>query len=403
MAVSGFVTPEFQQVLSAFAEGQKNDAGGAQLAVYHKGVKVVDIWTGNDPVRQRPFDGEGYVMFMSSTKGLTAIAAHVLVQRGLLDINAPVSKYWPEFAQNGKENITVSMLLSHTAGLGAVPAECEMKMPDLADWNKNTHWLEEMAPLWEPGTKLMYHPVTFGFLVGEVVRRISGKTVGTFLREEIAKPCGLDLWIGLPAELEPCVIPMMKKTLPQSAGSAARAGPPILPAGGTQLDSSESAIMGAYKIVFDFDGLTAFLDTPRAHEAEIPAANGIGDVRIIAKLYAHVIGDVDGKPRILSEEIVKAASVPQTDGLEVPSPFSKIMPSTMFRFALGFEKPRPAVPMLGESSFGHSGAGGRLAFADIDSGLAVGYLCNNPTWEPPNGPDPRWVPWLKALKDIVKQ
>jgi len=174
-AVSGTVTPGFEVIRDAFGDGQSLDVGGAQLAVYQHGVKVVDLWTGDDPVRGRPFDGDDFVLFMSVTKGLTSIVAHLLVQRGMLDIDTPVANYWPEFTQNGKENITVRMLLTHQAGLAGIPFEYGMKIPDMADWAKMVNWLEEMPPFWEPDTKFMYHACTFGFLVGAVVRRITGK------------------------------------------------------------------------------------------------------------------------------------------------------------------------------------------------------------------------------------
>jgi len=402
MPVYGTVSPDFEAVRDAFATAQSTDAGGAQLAVYQHGVKVVDLWTGNDPVRGRPFSGEDYVLFMSCTKGLTALVANILVQRGLLDVDLPVSTYWPEFAKNGKEKITTRMFLTHSAGLGAIPAEYGMKVSDMANWGKHIHWLEEMAPFWEPGTKCMYHPYTFGFLVGEVVRRITGKTIGTLFHEEIAVPYGLDLWIGLPEDKEPRVIPWMTKT-PLNLPADPTLKEAAAPSGGfPQVELSKSPLMAAYMTVYDEPSIAEFMATRAAHESEIPAANGIGDARSLAKLYAHIMGEVDGKPPLLRAETLKLAITEQTERLPMPSPFDQMTPPGSLRFGLGFAKDGLLMPMFGESSFGHAGAGGRMAFGDIDSGITVGYVCNNSVWDGRSGPDPRWVPWLDALRHIAK-
>ncbi|KZT59511.1 beta-lactamase/transpeptidase-like protein, partial [Calocera cornea HHB12733] len=167
-------------------------------------------------MRGEPFDGDGYILFMSVTKGLTATVIHLLIERGFLDLDAPVCKYWPEFAKNGKENITVKMVLNHTSGLAAFPIEDNIHFSDFADLDKIIRCLEDMVPFWVPGTQLLYSVWTFGFMVGEIVRRVTGKTIGAVFREEISVPLGLDLWIGgLPEEKESRVIPWMPKTLPK--------------------------------------------------------------------------------------------------------------------------------------------------------------------------------------------
>jgi CubicO group peptidase (beta-lactamase class C family) len=339
MDVHGEVAAEFEAVRDAFAKAQASDPGAAQLAVHRHGQPVVDLWTGPEE-----FTGDSIGVLMSVGKGLTATCAHLLAQRGQLDHDRPVEAYWPEF---GKPEITVRHLLSHTAGLPAFPPE--IGYAELLDWDRCTAALAAMTPLWRPGTEVEYHAVTYGFLVGEVIRRITGRSVGAFLREAFAEPLGLDLWIGLPAGELGRFVPEFT-TLPNP------------------------------------DPVVDVLNNPAVLAAELPAANAVGNARSLAKFYGTLING------LLTDETIDRATVVQTDDL----------PQGRFplRFALGYEAPREGSPLLGDSSFGHAGLGGRLAFADRASGLAVGYTCTNMSWEPDKGPDPRWTPWLSALRDI---
>lgn len=189
---------------------------GYGVAVYHRGEKVVDLWGGlADEGEGRPWAENTMAVSYSTTKGLTSTCLHVLADRGLVDYDAPVATYWPEFAQNGKDKITVYHLLTHQAGMAPVPGT--MHGTDLYDWAAVIKGLEEMAPAWEPGTESGYHANTYGFLVGEVIRRVSGKTVGTFLREEICAPLGLrDMYIGAPAEVDGQIAKLVSKPSPPS-------------------------------------------------------------------------------------------------------------------------------------------------------------------------------------------
>ena len=255
-----------------------------------------------------------------------------------------MADYWPEFSAR---SVRVSHALSHTAGLaGFVPA-------DPLDWERCVRALARMRPAWEPGTAVTYHSLSWGWLVGELIRRVSGMSVGAFVARELAGPLGLDLWIGLPEALEPRVAPQLDDGFP----------------------------------------IGRLMSTRAARAAEIPAANAVTDARSLARLYASLLGEVDGV-RLLSRETVERARAPRTDGLPpagAPDPHAP-------RFGLGFELPRPGNPMLGPTSFGHAGAGGRLAFADVASGLAVGYTCTAMRWRPERGPDPRWPPLLEAIR-----
>jgi CubicO group peptidase (beta-lactamase class C family) len=200
--VHGTAEKGFEALREAFAEGQAPDRGGAQLCVYRFGHKVVDLWTGTDPLKDRPYTDKTVGVIMSCSKGAVATMAHMLAERGQLDLDAPVTKYWPEFGQAGKQDVPVHLLLSHRVGLTSFEPESGIGHRELLDWKKCTEALAAMKPLWEPGTAYMYHAVTYGYLVGEVIKRVTGKTPGTLFREEIAGPLGLQMWLGLPESEE---------------------------------------------------------------------------------------------------------------------------------------------------------------------------------------------------------
>src|SRR5580704_1101053 len=203
----GTVAHGFESVREAFLEAQAKDRGGAQLCVYRRGQRVVDLWAGRDPVNDRPYGEDTIAVLMSCTKGVVACAVHMLADRGLVDYDQPLAAYWPEFGQAGKAAITVRQVLSHTAGLMGYDAETQMGMTELFDHERPLRELELMRPLWTPGTAVMYHFVTFGTMMAELVRRVDGRSVGRFVAEEIAGPLGVDLRIGLPASEDARVAP----------------------------------------------------------------------------------------------------------------------------------------------------------------------------------------------------
>ena len=214
--VGGHVEPGFEGVRDAFANNfAEHGEVGATYAFYVEGTRVVDLWGGERPDRGVPYDGDTLQIVFSSTKGAAAACAHLLAQRGQLDLDAPVVTYWPEFGQAGKDHIPVRWLLSHQAGLPTIDAE--LSREEALAWEPVIHALEVQKPYWEPGTAHGYHALTYGYLVGEVVRRIDGRTLGSFFHEELAEPLGLDFWIGLPEEYEPRVAPM----IPMGAGDGA--------------------------------------------------------------------------------------------------------------------------------------------------------------------------------------
>jgi CubicO group peptidase (beta-lactamase class C family) len=213
--VHGSVAPGFDPVHDAFVDNL--DSGrdvGAAVAAYHHGRKVVDLWGGTaDPSTGRPWEEDSIVLVFSTTKGATALCANVLAERGALEVDAPVVRYWPEFAQGGKAEIPVRYLLSHQAGLAWIDGE--MSLDEALSWDPVVAALARQTPNWDPGTRHGYHATTYGWLVGEVIRRITGTSVGSFFRTEIAEPLGLDFWIGLPEAEERRVVPVIPFEIPQ--------------------------------------------------------------------------------------------------------------------------------------------------------------------------------------------
>ncbi|MEU7140293.1 serine hydrolase domain-containing protein [Nocardia sp. NPDC046473] len=391
-SVQGSVEPGFEAVRDAFGQAQAEDEGGAQLCVYRHGRPVVDLWAGQDPISQMSWDAESLVVLMSVSKGVTATCVHMLVERGQLDLDAPVRDYWPEFAANGKADITVADVLSHRAGLSSFDAESGIGPDEMNDWSTCVAALESMSPLWQPGTAFYYHSLTLGYLAGELVRRVTGKSVGDFLAAEVAGPLGLSLWIGLPEREEYRVAPQFTRER--------WLGPADIEAVLVKMgiDVSGRLVRATLATLATREDGIEMLNTRAGHAAEIPSGNAIGNARSLARLYAATIGEVDGI-RLLAPETMERARQTQTDGLRSPAPFD-VIPVTQ-RIAYGYENNRPARPMLGDGSFGNPGTGGRISYAHPESGIAVAYTCTNMNGANPEAPDPRWLPWTAALHEAL--
>ena len=322
--------------------------------------------------------------------------AHMLAERGALDYEAPVAKYWPEFAANGKAKITVADAMAHRAGLNTFDPDDFITIQDMTNWERCTSAIAKMAPLWEPGSAMSYHALTYGYILGEVIRRITGKTPGAFFADEITRPLGLDLWIGLPEREEPRVA---HHFAPENGGGFnPEQMAALLTAMG--IDASTRHARAMLRTAVDMGQGLQFINSRAGHAAEIPAGNMIGDAASLARMYAATIGAVDGV-RLLKPDTVKTAMKVQTAGLIAPGDFAKIPSPSPHVYGLGYQLTRMAAPMLGEGSFGHDGAGGRIGFAHPESGVVVGFVCNAMTWDGLSGPDARWVPWTKALREAI--
>ena len=357
--VRGFVAPGFERVREAFADNLESGRDvGAAFAAYHHGRKVVDIWGGTaDTTTGRPWQEDSIVLVFSTTKGATALCANLLAERGALDMDAPVARYWPEFAQGGKAEIPVKFLLSHQAGLAWIDGE--MSLEEALSWEPVVSALARQTPHWEPGQQHGYHATTYGWLVGEVIRRVTGLSVGTFFRTEIAEPLDLDFWIGLPEACEPRVVPVIPFELP--GGSDLREMMDAFMGSGTSLGKALSAPGGALaEQVWNLRAVRA---------AEIPAANGVTDARSLARMYASMIGETDGA-RLLGPDQLQRATTQLTRGPNA------VLFDLDIQFGLGFMVRSDLIVLGGARSFGHFGAGGSVGWADPDAGLAVGYVMN---------------------------
>lgn len=390
----GTVAAGFEGVREAFLAAQREDAGGAQLCVYRRGERVVDLWAGWDNANARPYGERSIAVLMSCTKGVVASGVHILADRGLVDFDAPMARYWPQFAGGGKQGVTVRQVLSHTGGLMSYDADRHMGPAELFDHERSVRELEAMAPLWEPGRAVMYHFITFGTLAAELIRRVDGRGIGQFVAEEIAGPLGADLWIGLPQAEEPRRAPHSS----QDAAVGAEAYGRLLAAAGCDL--GDRLVRAFLDVAVSADAAIAQLNTSRAYRAaELPAGNGIGDARALARIYAALIGEVDGV-RLISQAAMERARQIQTEGLGPPGEMAKLGRAAPQPYGLGYELPSPMKPMLGPGSFGHAGAGGRMGFAHPESGTAVAYVCNT-MLNSPAGPDPRWIGWTAALHEAL--
>ena len=367
--LQGFCVPEFQPVLDAFATNfAERGEFGASVSLSVEGRKVVDLW-GGKAEGDKDWSKDTVSIVFSCTKGATAICAHVLKSRGLLDYDAPVAKYWPEYARHGKVDTTVRMFLDHSAGMAALRAP--VRKDGTYDWNYMIERLQEEEPFWEPGTRNGYHGLTFGWTVGEIVRRVSGKSLGAFFRDEVAGPLGLDFWIGLPEEHESRVAPMIRHVWPSDV-----ALPPFLEA----VVKDKSSL--PHLFLMNTGGfMPSGANTRAGHAAEIGAANGISNGRGLCGLYEPLANGggtlVDGETLAEMGRVSMATHFDAT--LCIPT-----------RFSLGFMKsmdnrkrslgatliPGTDSVIMGDQAFGHVGAGGSLGFADPECGLSFGYSMN---------------------------
>jgi len=371
--IQGTCDPRFERVREAFEENfASGDEVGAAVAITLDGNPVVDLWGGfKDAARTQPWEENTIVCCMSSSKGLTAICLAMARERGLVDIDAPVAQYWPEFAQNGKADLPVRYLLDHRA---ALPYVEELGHGAMYDFDAMVDQLARQKPLWEPGTVTAYHVMTQGYLLGELLRRVTGKNVGEFLRTEVSGPLGADFNIGLTEEEQSrCAHFIVAANL----FAARDANPPtILSKGWDQMpaeDTEEVFNSKAWK------------------ESEIASASGHGNARALSRIWGAIArgGSVDGVT-LMSPEGVKRLGALQHEEVEIRH-------NRVYRQGLGLVLNSPPIMDFGPNpaTFGHGGIGGSLGIADPDAKIGFGYSPNNMH----NGPDagPRAGRLVKAL------
>jgi CubicO group peptidase (beta-lactamase class C family) len=370
VAVEGTCSEGFSAVREEFDRNfAERGEVGASVAVTVDGETVVDLWGGvADRATSRPWERDTIGIVWSCTKGAVALCAHMLVSRGELDLDAAVIDYWPEFGKNGKERVNVRMLLAHQAGLAAI--RDPLPEPGLLDWDLTVEKLAAQEPLWPPGTRHGYHALTYGHVVGELVRRVTGRSLGTFFRDEVAGPLGLDFWIGLPKEHDARVAP----TIPVEPPAAGEEVSEFFTQAMTDPTSIPSLIaMNSSGMLFP-----GVIDRREVYAAEIPAANGLANGRALAGMYRPLaLGGAVDDVRLVDDatlaEATRVASASSVDAtLGIPT-----------RFALGFMKAMDnrALPgndsvLISEDAFGHAGYGGSVGFADPGARLSFGYSMN---------------------------
>ncbi|MEU9387414.1 serine hydrolase domain-containing protein [Streptomyces sp. NPDC048279] len=388
--IYGEAAAGFEGVREAFrANFERRGDVGAAVCVYRDGRPVVDLWGGvADPETGRAWELDTLQLVYSATKGATATLVHLLAQRGELDLDAPVAAYWPEFAANGKAEIPVRWLLSHRAGV--VTVEPPVPLEKALGWEAMAAALAAQRPDWEPGTAHGYHGRTFGWLVGEVIRRVSGRTPGRFFAEEVAGTLGLDFFIGLPAAERGRVSRMVYPKPELDLGAVPPAAvPPELRELVAALQDPDSLSNRAFAVT---DPAEIDFNSAEVQAAELPASNGIGTARGLARMYAALIGEVDGV-RLFTPETLASATAEQAAGVD-----RVIMMPT--RFGSGYMLPVETSPLTGPRAFGHPGRGGSLAFADPEHGVAFGYVMNSIV---EGGEDTRASTLVEAVREALAQ
>ena len=352
--ISGFVAPGFDAVRNCFISNFERDDHykeiGAGFSVYLSGECVVDLYGGfADKARTRPWRADTTANIWSATKGLAAIAVAVLVDRGLIDYGEKVGTYWPEYACKGKEDTTVSQVLSHQAGLPGFVGPITLE--EFCNWPTVVSRLQSQEPMWDPGTKNSYHAMTFGFLAGEIIRRASGMGIGDFVRETVAIPLDADFYIGLPESEEPRVAEMVPSPL--------------------ELELDMTGVPPEALASITNPTMEPGLANRRLwRAAEIPAGNGQATARSLSRVYGAIAnkGVLDGR-RLLGESAISEMNTVQTERVDISlgvAPFWRNGVSGNINNMYG----------PGENTFGHSGWGGAVGCADPDREIGIGYVVN---------------------------
>ncbi|TDW90801.1 CubicO group peptidase (beta-lactamase class C family) [Kribbella pratensis] len=372
---SGWVDEGFGAVADAFAENfSLFPELGAAVSVYAGGRQVVELWDG-DAAPGRPWKRETVVPVFSCAKGLVSVVVHLLAQEGRLDLDAPIGAYWPEFVAAGKDAITCRMMLGHRAGIPVL--DKTLTFDEIAAWTPVIAAVEEQKPLWEPGTAYEYHGHVFGFVLGEVVRRITGQLPGAYFRTVIGDPLGLRAWIGL-AAAEVSTVARLEE---------AEGRPPGL--------DPEHLLMRIVTMngALEFPGLDVphGWNDPDLHAMELPGAGAVASASGLAGVYAAAVTGIDDSPRLLTPDTVGDAV------REVSSGAGFLGFDAGARWGSGFLLDSPFRPTLGPRSFGNDGAGGQFAFGDDEYGVAFAYTANRMLGHG----DPRAAHLITALRTCL--
>jgi CubicO group peptidase (beta-lactamase class C family) len=376
--MDGSSHPAFNALVDTFQRQLEHTQGGAALAVYHRGELVVDLWGGARTPAGDPWQADTLAMCFSTTKGVASFALHLQVEAGLVDYDEPVATYWPEFAQNGKENVTVRHVLSHSAGLHRLRSVID-SAHHVFDWEHMVDALAAEPPAYEPGTQCGYHALTYGWLVGEIVRRVTRRPLSEVIAEDVAAPLGSSgLYLGCPPEERHRVAPLapMGAILPKLPrpfeGVQRRLGKQV----GKALSLTRSPI-NTRRIANTFGprGMEDVITAPEIMDTSIPAANGFFTARGLARMYAVLAGGGTlGEVRMLSPELVEQIGHEQNNQRDLVL----VMP---MRWRLGYHRVL-GMQRLCPHGLGHFGFGGSGGWADPSRQLAVAMVCNRGTGTP---------------------
>ena len=352
MEIHGECDPQFSKVRETFEKLYKEDREiGSCFAVYKDGNPLVDLWGGfQDKDKTKPWQKDNLVTVYSTTKGVAAFCIALAMEKGLLKYEEKVSTYWPEFANNGKENITVGMLMSHQAGICSPETR---NVDDYYNQNLMSKKLAGMTPIWEPGTASGYHSMTFGWLTSELILRVTGKSLGTFFREEVGDQHEIDFFIGLPESEDHRVAELVPFDIVRNENS----------------EQQQVELTDAQKSQRNSAGTLDIQNTKAWRQAEIPSANGQGNAAGLAKLYSLIVPE-DNSLKLLKDDTVNQMTTMQIEGRD-------LVLAVQVRWGVGFILNKHKIiygPI--EGAFGHSGYGGSCAFGDPENKIGVSYVMN---------------------------
>jgi CubicO group peptidase (beta-lactamase class C family) len=352
------IDSHYQSVADKFFElTAAQPYGGASLCIYGEGKPLIDIWAGEARPGEAWNEKTKSVVF-STSKGLLSILSHRLIEQGLLDVDEKVSTYWPEFAQNGKENITVAMIMRHRSGLSAVREDITLDQFEKVIPVEEA--LARQKPIWEPDTGYLYHAGTIGHLLGKIIFNVTGKRVGEFLQQELCKPLGVEAYFGAPAKVESEIAFLKSDNAPRIDYEFE-----------TPLYWNRRAMSYGKAFLGNVDDCVGGYNDPRVHAIEHAGAGGISNARSIARIYSSLVSETDGIRSLTDETVEKAISR--------PNPGSNVFgdPAPYPVHSLGFIIANPEhSPVLSEKTFGHDGLGGQQGFADLNYRIGFGYTTN---------------------------
>lgn len=377
MTIDGYADPRFEAVAQAFRQQIRRTTGGAAIAVYHRGELVVDLWGGRRNDEGEPWQRDSLAMCFSTTKGLTSTALHILADRELVSYEAPVAEYWPEFAMGGKGQVTVAHVLTHSAGLHRIRSIID-RAERMLDWDHMVDALARATPAYEPGTRNGYHALTYGWLVGEIVRRVSGQPLDCFVQSELAEPLGLDgLYLGCPPEQRHRVAPL------EPIGHLVMTPRPLRFVGrvvGEQVGKFASLVrspVNPRRMINTLvpRGIEDVLYGAEIMDAAVPAANGYFTARSLARMYALIAcGGTLGGVALLSPKTVGEMGV-------IRSRRRDLVLAIPMRWRYGYHMVGTTRGVL-NSAFGHFGFGGSGGWADPSRELALAMVCNRGSGTP---------------------